>query len=76
MCKTKLQCINCFVHATFSLLLTYHRHLRMISEALELYLEGGQVSHQLVHVCSWSWLWVGMEMVDGRDALPECKVIH
>ena len=27
------------------LLLTYHRHLRMISDALELRVEGGQVSY-------------------------------
>ena len=27
------------------LLLSYHRRLRMISEALELYVDGGRVSH-------------------------------
>ena len=40
----------------------------MISEAVELYVEGGRVSHLLVHVCSWSWhggLGAGMEVVDG-----------
>ena len=39
------------------LLLNYHRRLRMISEALELCMEGGRVNHQLVYVCSWSLIW-------------------
>ena len=35
------------------LFLNYHRRLKIISEALEQYVEGGRVSHQLGHVCSW-----------------------
>ena len=30
----------------------------MISEAAELYVEDGGVSHKLVYACSWSWLWL------------------
>ena len=70
--------------------LSYHRRLRVISETLELYVEGGRVSH------SWPLLWfgwvrAGMKVVDGMHvgqsrgvgrmpgdagALPECEVIH
>ena len=64
----------------------------MISEALELYVDGGRVS-QLVYVCSWSWLWwIGWGqgwtywmicMLDNHLACREipqhfstCEVIH
>ena len=36
------------------LLLSYHKHLRIISDALESRMKGVRVSHC---VCSYSWLW-------------------
>ena len=44
--------------------LTYHRHLRMISEALKLRMEGGRVSHTWC-VCVVSHGYVGLG--GGRD---------
>ena len=53
-------------------LLNYHRRLRLISEALELRMEGGHVSRGW---CMWvvghgygGLVGVGMEVVDGMDA--------
>ena len=37
-------------------------------EALELYVEGGRVFLQLVHVCSCSWLWWVVWGVDGMHS--------
>ena len=45
----------------------------MICEELDPYVEGRQISHQLVHVYSWLWPWlVGCGGVDdtGSHCLP------
>ena len=62
-----------FYHfSTFQLLLSYHRRLRMILEALELRVKGGCVSHSWC-MCVASHGYgefggAGMEMVDGMHA--------
>ena len=51
------------------LLLSYHRRLRMISEALEFCVEGGRVSHSwCMCVVSHGYCRAGMEVVDGMHA--------
>ena len=46
------------------LLFSYHSRLRMISEALELYVEGGRVSHSW---CMWAVGTVNGRLGEGRD---------
>ena len=60
-CFQPVRCCNCpTTHGTLwsrcsmLLLFCYHRDPRVISEVLELYVEGGRVSHSW---CSWSWIW-------------------
>ena len=53
------------------LLLSYHKRLRMISEALELYVEGGRVSNSwcmCVVMVMVGWVGSWMEVVDGPHA--------
>ena len=59
--KTLFQSSACF----WLLLLNYHKRLGMISEALELYVEGGRVSH------SWCMCIIG----HSYDGLVACREI-
>ena len=67
------------------LLFNYHRRLRMITEALELHVEGGQVSHGwcmcVVSHGGGGWYACARKPGGGRmwgddKVFPECQVIH